>query len=132
MAKKTVFISYDYDNDAYYKNLLLAWDANKQFDFELYDGSLKTSINSTNAAYIKSKIKPLIKKSTHLLCLIGKEGGTNEWINWEVQTAVDELKKLVAVKIDRSYASPPAIYNNGASWANSYTFDAIKKALDDA
>jgi hypothetical protein len=26
MAKKTVFISFDYDNDAYWKNLLLAWD----------------------------------------------------------------------------------------------------------
>ena len=41
MAKKTVFISFDYDNDARYKNLLLAWDKNSDFDFGFYDGSLK-------------------------------------------------------------------------------------------
>jgi hypothetical protein len=29
MAKKKVFISYDYDNDKHYKNLLLAWDKMK-------------------------------------------------------------------------------------------------------
>ena len=33
MAKKAIFISYDYDNDKHYKNMLLAWDANKEFDF---------------------------------------------------------------------------------------------------
>ncbi len=26
MAKKIVFISFDYDNDAHYKNMLLAWE----------------------------------------------------------------------------------------------------------
>ena len=37
MAKPTVFISYDYDHDRHYKNLLLAWDKNKEFDFTFYD-----------------------------------------------------------------------------------------------
>jgi hypothetical protein len=50
MAKKRIFISFDYDNDLHYKNLLLAWDKNKEFDFEFYDHSLREEINSTNAA----------------------------------------------------------------------------------
>ena len=33
MAKK-VFISYD--NDKHYKNLFVAWDANKKFDFSFF------------------------------------------------------------------------------------------------
>ena len=132
MAKKVVFISFDYDNDRHYKNLLLAWDKHDDFDFEFYDGSLKTAIDSTDAAYVKSKIKPLIEKATNLLCIVGQEGGTNKWIDWEVQTAAAARKKLVGVKLDKAYTSPPALLNNGASWAMSFTFDAIKKALDGA
>ena len=40
MAKRRVFISFDYDNDRHYKNLLVAWDQNKQFDLSFYDGSV--------------------------------------------------------------------------------------------
>jgi hypothetical protein len=132
MAKKRVFISFDYDNDLRYKNMLLAWNSHDDFDFEFYDGSLKEAINSSNATYIKSKIKPMIEKSSHILCIVGKESGSNTWINWEVQTGVDNRKKLVGVKLDRGYESPPALKNNNASWAMSYTFDSIKKALDSA
>ena len=132
MAKKTIFISFDYDNDLRYKNMLLAWDSHDEFDFELYDGSLTTAINSTNAAYIKSKIKPLIEKATHLLCIVGEKSGTNAWIEWEVQTAVDAKKKLIGVKIEKANVSPKALGNNGATWALSFNFDAIKKAVEEA
>ena len=78
MAKKRIFISFDYDNDAKYKNMLLAWDKNNEFDFELYNGSLKEAINSQNATYIKSKIRPLINKASHLLCLVGKASAASD------------------------------------------------------
>lgn len=127
---KRVFISFDYDNDLRYKNLLLAWNSHNDFDFEFYDGSLKVAIDSDNASYIKSKLRPLISKSSHLLCIVGVEGGTNKWIDWEVSTAAGGGKKLIGVKLDRSNTSPPSLLNNNASWAMSFTFDAIKKALD--
>ncbi len=132
MAKKTVFISFDYDKDLRYKNLLLAWDKNREFDFQLYDGSLKEAIDSNNAVYIKGKIKPLIEKSTHLLCIVGAECGNNSWITWEVQTAVNLNKKLIAVKVEKSCTSPSVLLNNSAKWALSFNFDAIKKAVDEA
>lgn len=130
MAKKTIFISFDYDNDAHYKNLLLAWDKHNDFDFELYNGSLKAAINSENATYIKSKIRPLIAKASHLLCLVGKESAASDWINWEVDTAAALSKKLIGVKIEKANTSPKSLLNNGATWALSFNFDAIKKAVD--
>jgi hypothetical protein len=130
MLKKPVFISFDYDNDAHYKNLLLAWDKNKEFDFELYNGSLKEAINSTDAYYIKTKIKPLITKATHLLCIVGKESARSDWINWEVQTAAELKRKLIGVKIERAFESPNALLNNHATWALSFNFDAIKRAIE--
>jgi hypothetical protein len=102
------------------------------FDFELYDGSLTTAIDSTDATYIKSKIKPLIQSASHLLCIVGSKCADNKWIGWEVETAAGLSKKLIGVKIEKACGSPVALLNNGATWALSFTFDAIKKAIDEA
>ena len=131
-SKKRIFISFDYDNDRHYKNLLLAWGANDEFDFEFYDGSLKDSINSTNAIYVKSVIKPKITRSTHLLCIVGEKAAGSEWINWEIEQAIAANKKLIAVKLARDYDTPAALYGQDAKWALSFTFDSIKKAVDSA
>ena len=72
MAKKTIFISYDYDNDRNYKNMLLAWDANKEFDFGFTDHSVDVSIDSTDAAAIKRAISAKINNATYFLCIVGK------------------------------------------------------------
>lgn len=132
MARKTVFISFDYDNDRHYKNLLIAWDANDEFDFELYDGSLKEPINSTNAAYVRSQIRPKIARASHLLCIVGKESAQSDWIAWEIDTAAEKNKKLIGVKIAKKHKSPQGLLNKGAKWALSFNFDAIKKAVESA
>src|SRR5690349_17381170 len=122
MARKTVFISFDYDNDRHYKNLLTAWDANKEFDFELYDASLKDPVDSNNASYIKSQIRPKIKAASHFLCLIGRECAKSRWIEWEIERAIEYSKKLIAVKIQKDFDTPSALYNQGATWALSFDF----------
>ena len=53
MAKKKVFVSFDYENDKQYKFLLQAWDANTQFEFSFADRSSK-EINSNNVAQVKA------------------------------------------------------------------------------
>lgn len=132
MAKTKIFISYDYTNDKHYKNLLLAWDAHKLFDFEFYDHSVDVSINSNDANYIKSVIKEEINSATHFLCIIGKETHKSDWVKWEIDKAVELKKKIIGVKIDQSYTSPSNIMGIGASWAKSFTFEAIKNAIETA
>ena len=95
-------------------------------------GSLKDAINSTNAAYIKSKIKPLITGASRLLCIIGKNTHKSDWVEWEINTAITNKKKLIGVKVSKDYTSPDAILGQGAIWALSFNFDAIKKAIDDS
>ncbi|MFC3092979.1 hypothetical protein DRW07_02010 [Alteromonas sediminis] len=63
MAKKNVFVSYGYDNDRNYKNLLKAWDANSQFNFSFHDHSADVSINSTNASAITRAISAKINNA---------------------------------------------------------------------
>ncbi len=130
MAKKKIFISYDYDNDKHYKNLLLAWDKNREFDFALSDQSADVSIQSTDAAAIKRAISAKINSATYLLCLVGKKTSKSSWVAWEIEKAKQLKKKLVAVKIPSENATPSELLGVGASWAMSFTFNAIKKAVE--
>ncbi|UPT69905.1 MAG: TIR domain-containing protein [Flavobacterium sp. JAD_PAG50586_2] len=132
MAKKKVFISYDYDNDKHYKNLLLAWDAHALFDFSIYDHSVDVSVNSVNANYIKTVISNAINDASYFLVIIGPKTYRSNWVTWEIQKAVALGKRIVAVKIANTYESPTAIYNVGAKWAMSFTYLAIRNAIDNA
>ncbi len=132
MAKKKVFISYDYDNDRHYKNLLLAWDANSEFDFNLSDQSADVSIDSTDAVVIKRAISAKINNATYFLCIVGKKTYFSDWVTWEIEKASELKKSIVAVKTNSFNTSPSAILDIGASRAKSFTFDSIKKAIDEA
>ncbi|MCD4779758.1 MAG: TIR domain-containing protein [Candidatus Omnitrophica bacterium] len=141
MSKKKVFVSFDYDNDKHYKYLLEAWDANSDFSFTFAD---KTSheINSDNVGRVKAALTQKIKDADYTLAIIGKYAndehedseliGEINWINWEIKKSSDIGNKLVGVKIDKSYESPEAIVGVGASWAMSFTEEAIINALDNA
>lgn len=129
MAKKKIFISYDYDHDKHYKNLLLAWDANKEFDFSFYDQSVDVSIDSDDAAAIKRVISARINASTYFLCIVGKYTHKSGWVVWEIDKAVELKKKIVAVKTSKDNESPSELLGIGAEWALSFTFDSIKNAI---
>lgn len=131
MAKKKIFVSYDYDNDKDYKNMLLAWDKNSEFDFGFSDESADVSIQSTDAAVIKRAISAKINAATYFLCLVGKKTSKSRWVAWEIDKAKELKKKIVAVKISSGNTTPNELLGAGASWAMSFTFDAIKKAIED-
>lgn len=131
MAKKKVFISYDYENDRHYKNLLLAWDSNKQFNFSISDYSADISINSTKAETIKSTLSKYINDATTFLIIVGEKTHQSGWVCWEIEKADNLGKKIVAVKTDRENTTPVELYGIGASWAMAFTFNSIMRAIKD-
>ena len=141
MAKKRVFISFDYTNDKSYKYLLDAWDSNKNLDFVFEDCSAD-EIMSDNIPTIKAGLTRRINQSDYTLVIVGKEAnkihpdskeiGYRNWINFEIAQSKMNGNKLVAVKLDKSYESPEQLYSSGASWAMSFTQAAIIKALSEA
>jgi hypothetical protein len=132
MAKKKVFISYDYDHDKHYKNLLVAWDKNSQFDFSFYDTSVDVSVDSTDAGAIRRVISARINNSTYFLCIVGKHTHKSSWVAWEINKAVELDKKIVAVKTAKENESPSELLGIGAEWALSFTFESIKNAIERA
>lgn len=141
MAKKKVFVSFDYENDKTYKYLLNAWDANKNMDFCFNDCS-SDEIHTDSVAKVKENLTKRINNTTYTLVIVGKHSndehkdhngiGFRNWQNFEISRSKDNKNKLVAVKLDKSYTSPDELIGAGASWAMSFTQDAIIKALDNA
>ena len=73
MAKKKVFVSFDYEKDKHYKFLLSAWSANPNFDFSFSDYS-SGEINSNNIPVIKAGLTRKINEATHVLVIVGEDG----------------------------------------------------------
>ena len=138
---KTVFISFDYDKDRNYRYLLSALNENKRFDLNFTDGTPQ-EIKTDSVDRVKAALTRRIKNATHTLVIIGQDAnrphrdsqaiGERNWQHWEIVQSVEYKKKLVAVKIERRYESPTPLMNQGASWATSFTVEAIIKALDQA
>ena len=140
-TKKKVFISFNYDDDKDYRNLLSALNANtgSEIEFEDYTPS---EINSSDVGRIKGVLTTKIKDSDYSLVVVGKGAnsyhpdrskiGTRNWQWWEIEKSKEEGKTFIAVKIERSDASPEPLKNVGTKWAHSFNVDAILKAINEA
>ena len=141
IRKQKVFVSFDYDNDKHYKYLLEAWSKHPRFKFD-HEDVTPGEINSNNINVIKAGLLARIRTADYILVLIGKYAnswhrnsqliGFKNWINFEISHSKRFNKKIVAVKLDRSFESPDEILGSNASWAMSFTEDSIIKALDEA
>lgn len=139
MAKKHVFVSFDYENDKHYKFLLEAWDANKRFEF-LFSDKSSNEICSDDISRVKAALTQKINQATYTLVIIGKEAnklhpdhekiGFRNWINFEVHQSKLAGNKLVAVKLDKNNESPNELKNTAATCAMSFKEADIVKALN--
>ena len=104
MAKKKVFVSFDWDNDKRYKFLLQAWDANPNFEFSFSDCS-STEINSWDIPTVRAALTRKINAATHTLVLVEKEAnkkhtdsddiGYKNWLNFEIaKSKANKQKKI--------------------------------------
>jgi hypothetical protein len=141
MAKRKVFVSFDFDNDRKYKYLLEAWDANPNFEFEFND-TTSHEIKSKDVGRVKAALTARINNARYTLVIIGSEAnkrhkdadqiGLKNWINFEIHQSKLNKNRLVGVKIDQSYESPDELIGAEASWARSFKEDVILKALNDS
>ncbi len=131
MAKPKVFVSYDHSEDAHYKRLLQAWDANPDFEFEFDSRGPDVAIDSNSAGAVKAALTTMMKSATHLLVLVGAKSSKSSWMTWEIARAKesDTKLKLAAVKIAKDNTTPAGLLNVGTAWATSFERDRIVDAL---
>ena len=138
MAKKKVFVSFDYENDKRYKFLLEAWDANPEFDF-FFNDQTPGEINSNNIGRIKAGLTSKINDATHTLFIVGAHAnqphkdrrliGFINWINFEVYQSIQSNNYLAVVKLDKSNSIPQQLTARH-SWITGFTEKNIIAVLN--
>jgi len=95
--KKNIFISHVHEDDDLLPKLK---DLISRSGMEVRDGSINS--DKPNAArskdYIKSKIlAPRIQWASTLVVLITHDTAQSDWVNWEIECAVEQGKNVVGV-----------------------------------
>jgi hypothetical protein len=140
-ATKEICISFDWHNDRDYRNLLSALIANPKFPVNFVDLT-PGAIDTDDVSRVKGVLTTRIRAATHTLVLVGAYAntlhkdsakiGSRNWIWWEIEQSKASGNRLIAVKLERSNPTPDPLLNSGATWAMSFTQDAILKAINEA
>jgi hypothetical protein len=130
---KKVFVSYDHSEDAHYKRLLQAWDANTDFDFEFDQRSPNKPIDSIDASVIQGALTKKMKESEYILVIIGEKAYSSKWMRWEIERAMqsDTNLKFAAIKINFQNISPASLPSYTA-FAYGFELDKIVNALNNS
>jgi len=141
MAKKNVFVIFDYENDRNYKDILAAWDANPNFEFSFNDMS-SAEIDTDSIDRIKAVLTTKIRAATYSLVIVGKYANTRHrkateigfinWINFEVYQSKDDGNKMAAVKIHRDNNLPQEFAGEGFWWISDFSQENVIKVLNSA
>lgn len=141
MAKKNVYVCFDYELDKRYKFLMEAWNANSDFEFTFNDHSPR-EIQSDDISVIKACLTKKIKEAKYTIVLAGRDAnkrhldshmiGYKNWQNFEVARSVENGNVLVVVKLPDYSEAPEECYNKGAVWVGAFNQEDIIKGLNDA
>jgi hypothetical protein len=96
VVMKRVFISFRIE-DRNQVNGLRLLAANPDFEIEFYDESVRKEINSTDAAYVRKKIREKINRTTVTLCMLSPQTYTSQWVNWELEESIDKGSAIVCM-----------------------------------
>ena len=131
MAKNyKVFISHSWSYIDDLKNLRNLLESREYFNVEFQEATPDEPISSTNAAYIKAKLKGMITSSNIVLGVAGIYASHSEWMTWEIETAKANKIPIVGV-IPRGQERISKVVSDAAvevvGWNTESIVEAIRK-----
>jgi len=123
MAKKRVFVSFDFDNDRALKDFIIGQSRNPESPFEVVDTSLK------EAAPLKTweeKARAAIKRSAIVIVMVGSNTYRAPGVQKEVKMAREEGVPIVQVIGYRDGNYTPV---SDAGRLYDWNWDNLKKLL---
>jgi hypothetical protein len=126
---KQVYLSFD----RYYRDVLVTWSKMPGFaQLWVNDQPPTVPVDSPEAEPFKQSLARRIGAASGLLCVIGANSSTNGWMEWEIRKADELGKRIIAVRINRDCAVPELLSDLGATCAMSFTYEGIRRAIEEA
>jgi hypothetical protein len=108
-----VFLSF-VEEDLELVRLFRGQAKNEKSDLEFSDYSVQEPFDSTNAEYIRRRIRELLTRVSVTVVLIGETTYTSSWVDWEIRTTASLGRGLVGMRLHSLYkdAVPQALKDN--------------------
>lgn len=128
MAKKRVFISFDFDHDEDLRNLLVGQSKNPDSPFELADWSVKEPMTGD----WKAKVRTRIRSVDQVLVMCGQHTHTASGVSAELTIAQEEGKPyfLLWGRNGKTCTKPTSAKQSDKIY--SWTWDILKKLIGGA
>lgn len=112
--RRRVFLSFHAEDKQQIQGFRLMI-GNPRVSLDIYDEGLQEAINSERSPYVKQRIRPKIEAASVLLCLIGNGTAWRDWVDWELNTALEMRKGICGVRLKGSRGrTPPLLKEIGA------------------
>lgn len=130
MAKNyQVFVSHSWDYSEDLEKLKNLLEERGYFNVTFTEVTKDEPINSTNAVYIKSRLKAKIVASNAFLALAGIYASHSDWMIWELQTAKDNGIPIIGIIPRGQERISSEVYSRSiidVKWNTESIVDAIR------
>lgn len=85
-----------------------------------HDQQQAIAFKGRHAYGLKRQLRREIKTTQRYLVIISQQTWQSEWVNWEINTAVQQDKKLLATKLDPTNITPIALLEADPLWIDPF------------
>jgi hypothetical protein len=130
-CRRIVFLSFHQEDLAKVNGFRLMMK-NAHVRLDISDDESRYPVNSEQSTYIKRAIRQRIKNVDVLVCLIGNGTAWRDWVDWEIQTAIEERRGICGIRLKGARSrAPQALHDVGAAiapWDSQSMTTAIERA----
>lgn len=127
--RRRLFLSFHYEDRPQVQGFrLMAHNPHLQFDFN--DSSIREAVNSERSGYVKSVISEKIRQSSVLVCLIGDGTAWRDWVNWEINKAIEFGKGVCGVRLKNARGAAPAVLREIRAPIAAWNMEQIVAAIE--
>lgn len=105
---------------------------NQHLRLDISDDPNRYPVNSEQSTYIKRAIRQRIRACDVVVCMIGNGTAWREWVDWEIQTALEERRGICGIRLKGARSRAPQILHDiGATvapWSTRSMTAAIERA----
>lgn len=105
---------------------------NPRVELTLYEPSAGQPVDSERSAYVRQRIRELIRASEVLVCLIGNGTAWRDWVDWEIGVAEQLHKGICGVRLKGSRGRTPAALRDLGSAVAGWEVAEIVAAIEQA
>lgn len=102
--RNKIYVAFDGDNDIKYYEIMKAWDANKNVDFEFNDAhDLHQASDTSLESSIKASLLDRFKNSKIFILLVGEHTKyLRKFVKWEIETSIRLELPIICVNLNGS------------------------------